>query len=226
LKSYRAITAHVTALFAAATVLAGCGSAAQLPAADSQAGSAATTASAASAQPASAAPSATALASPPSGWGAQPARHVTPGAGGSSFAAICPNVTARLEKRRPSVTVKAEVYAEYGILAGDRGLYRIDHLVPLELDGSNSIRNLWPQPVQASRAKDKLENAVSGPRSSSKPRSAGQAVTHASVTNIKDVLENRLHRLVCQGKVPLAEAQIAIARNWIAAYERWVGPLP
>ena len=38
--------------------------------------------------------------------------------------------------------------------------YEYDHLVPLELDGRNSIGNLWPQLVGASRAKDRLENTL------------------------------------------------------------------
>ncbi len=77
-----------------------------------------------------------------------------------SLAAICPSVSAVLEARRPSTAVKDEVYAEYGIAAGQRHRYRIDHLVPLELDGSNSIRNLWPQPIGASEAKDRLEDTL------------------------------------------------------------------
>ena len=101
-----------------------------------------------------------ALATPPSRWGSLPNRSVTPGLGGLSLAAICPSVSAVLEARRPSTAVKDEVYAEYGIAAGQRHRYRIDHLVPLELDGSNSIRNLWPQPIGASEAKDRLEDTL------------------------------------------------------------------
>ena len=103
---------------------------------------------------------AVALATPPSRWGSLPTRSVTPGAGGLSLAAICPSVSAALEARRPSTAIKDEVYAEYGIAAGQRHRYRIDHLVPLELDGSNSIRNLWPQPTGASEAKDRLEDTL------------------------------------------------------------------
>jgi hypothetical protein len=65
-----------------------------------------------------------------------------------------------LEARRPTTAVKDQVYTEYGITPGQRHRYRIDHLVPLELDGSNSIRNLWPQPLRASRTKDRLENTL------------------------------------------------------------------
>jgi hypothetical protein len=85
---------------------------------------------------------------------------VTPGAAGSNLAAICPVVSAALEARRPSTAVKDEVYAEYGIPPSQHHLYRIDHLVPLELDGRNTVRNLWPQPVRASLAKDGLENTL------------------------------------------------------------------
>ena len=99
-------------------------------------------------------------AKPPSRWKSLPARSVTPGQGELSIAAICPSVSAALEERRPSTAVKDEVYDEYGIAAGQRHRYRIDHLVPLELDGSNSIRNLWPQLTGASRAKDRLEDTL------------------------------------------------------------------
>jgi hypothetical protein len=39
--------------------------------------------------------------------------------------------------------------------------------------------------------------------------------------NPKDVLENRLHRLVCDHQMTLAAAQLAIAHNWVAAYHRY-----
>jgi hypothetical protein len=54
--------------------------------------------------------------------------------------------------------VRDKVYVAYGIPRGRRkGLYRIDHLIPLELGGSNRPANLWPQPVADSRLKDKVE---------------------------------------------------------------------
>jgi hypothetical protein len=39
--------------------------------------------------------------------------------------------------------------------------------------------------------------------------------------NRKDVLENRLHRRVCDHQMTLAAAQIAIARDWVTAYRRY-----
>ena len=99
------------------------------------------------------------LAAAPSGWG-RPPGAVTPGAAGHSLAAICPAVSAALEAARPSLAVRDLVFAHYGIAPGQRHRFRIDHLIPLELDGSNGIRNLWPQPVRASHAKDRLEDKL------------------------------------------------------------------
>jgi hypothetical protein len=75
--------------------------------------------------------------------------------------------------------------------------YEYDHLVSLELGGSpNAAGNLWPEPLL-------------GPFGA----------------RVKDVLENKLHQMVCAGALPLATAQQEEASNWIAAYNRYVGPL-
>jgi hypothetical protein len=47
--------------------------------------------------------------------------------------------------RNVPTSVKDQVYREYGILTHKAGQYEVDHLISLELGGSNSIRNLWPQ---------------------------------------------------------------------------------
>ena len=91
--------------------------------------------------------------------------------------------------------VKRQVYAEYGITSHPPGGYEVDHLISLELGGSNSIKNLWPQSYQ----------------------------TQPWNAHVKDKLENRLHDLVCSGQVPLATAQHDIAANWIEAYKKYMG---
>jgi hypothetical protein len=83
---------------------------------------------------------------------------------------------------------KNDVFREYNI-DRDGQHYEVDHLISLELGGSNDTRNLWPQSFSG------LWNA-----------------------RIKDTLENRLHELVCMGKLPLRDAQLMISSNWIKAY--------
>ena len=76
--------------------------------------------------------------------------------------------------------------------------YEEDHLVPLSLGGaSDDVRNLWPEPWF--------------------PPDGWTA-------DRKDELELALHRLVCAGRLPLATAQEAIARDWIRAYRHYLGP--
>ena len=77
------------------------------------------------------------------------------------------------------------------------GDYEEDHLVPLELGGSpDDPRNLWPEP---------------------------RAAADGWGADRKDELEGALNDLVCSGRLPLSEAQRAIAADWIAAYRRYVG---
>jgi hypothetical protein len=42
-------------------------------------------------------------------------------------------------------SVKKKVYAAYGITSRKPREYEVDHLISLELSGSNSIKNLWPE---------------------------------------------------------------------------------
>jgi hypothetical protein len=90
------------------------------------------------------------------------------------------------------------VYRSYGITHWEKGEYEIDHLVSLSLGGSNSKKNLWPQSYQT-----QLWNA-----------------------HTKDQLEYKLLTLVRAGKVDMKEAQQAMARDWIAAYKKYVHPTP
>jgi hypothetical protein len=61
--------------------------------------------------------------------------------------------TARV--RHVTSSLKDQVYAEYGIASHAPGEYEVDHLVPLELGGSNSIANLFRSrriPIHPARA--------------------------------------------------------------------------
>jgi hypothetical protein len=102
---------------------------------------------------------ATASSSPP----IMPDPQLTPGATLEvTTADMClPGYTKKV--RHVPESVKQQVYAAYGIQDHAPGAYEIDHLIPLELGGSNALKNLWPQSFQTqpwnAHVKDYLENA-------------------------------------------------------------------
>ncbi len=105
---------------------------------------------------------------------------------------ICvPGYSSRV--RDVSEATKERVYAEYGIMHREPGEYEMDHIIPLEIGGSNDPKNLYPEPAE--------------------PRPGFHE---------KDVLENTLHDLVCARQLDLATAQRAIASDWYAAYLKYV----
>jgi len=89
--------------------------------------------------------------------------------------------------------LKRKVYEEYSIPSHAPGEYEVDHLISLELGGSNSIRNLWPQSYR----------------------------TEPWNAHVKDALENELHRRICSGQIDLKTAQREIAGDWIGAYKKY-----
>lgn len=52
------------------------------------------------------------------------------------------------------------VFASYRIPYANHRLYELDHLIPLELGGDNSARNLWPELGPDPNPKDSLENRL------------------------------------------------------------------
>jgi hypothetical protein len=100
-------------------------------------------------------------------------------------------VGAAKRARNVPLAEKREVYAEYGMPHWVTNEHELDHLIPLELGGSNSVKNLWPEPCGTEW------NA-----------------------RAKDALEDRLHQMVCREGLPLETAQRWIATNWIEAYKR------
>jgi hypothetical protein len=94
---------------------------------------------------------------------------VTPGAVATTSArVVCAPKYAR-DERNVSYAVRDAVYYSYGIprgryiggtYVGERRNFVIDHLIPLELGGSNARANLWPQPRTDALAKDRVEDAL------------------------------------------------------------------
>jgi hypothetical protein len=123
---------------------------------------------------------------------------LTPGAVMTMDAAVvCAPGYAKSVRHVPG-SVKAKVYAKYGITSHRSGEYEVDHLISLELGDSNDIANLWPQSYW----------------------------TEPWNAHVKDKLEDRLHELVCSGQLSLSEAQREISTDWIAACQRWFANEP
>lgn len=85
----------------------------------------------------------------------------TPGAifRAGTLAQICTSGYSSSVRNVPE-WVKRLVYAEYGTAPSTPGSYEVDHLVPLELGGSNRIANLWPQIAPGYQEKDEVENEL------------------------------------------------------------------
>jgi hypothetical protein len=92
-----------------------------------------------------------------------------------------------------SPSLEQAVFREYGLPVSSKDHYEVDYLISPSLGGTEDIRNLWPEPSS----------------------------TTSWDARVKDELENHLHTLVCQGKLPLETAQKEIAGDWIAAYKRY-----
>lgn len=95
--------------------------------------------------------------------------------------------------RDVSVETKKQVYEEYGIYTHKTGEYEVDHLISLELGGSNDITNLWPEAANPSPG-----------------------------FHEKDKLENFLHNEVCNGYISLKDAQQMISSDWLGTYKKYL----
>jgi hypothetical protein len=132
--------------------------------------------------------------------GPLPNRRCSPGAYASTLTAavLCAPGFHTSTIRHVSASEKAIVEREYGLTARAYGrTLEIDHIVPLELGGSNAIANLFPERLAARPG-----------------------------YRIKDRLENRVHALVCAGGMTLHAAQTAIARDWESLYAAVVRAAP
>lgn len=112
---------------------------------------------------------------------------------------ICKSGWTKKIRPRTSYTnaLKQQQIAQYGYADKKLSHYEEDHLISLQLGGHpTDPRNLWPEAY------------------------AGQCGAR-----VKDVIETKLKRLVCSGKISLVQAQQAIAWNWVMAYNQYVKPL-
>jgi hypothetical protein len=93
------------------------------------------------------------------------------------------------QHRAVSLGVKRQAYKAYGAKPKPNVCCEVDHLISLELGGSNDFKNLWPEPWA--------------------PRPGARQ---------KDAVENWLHAHVCTKAMTLEEAQEKIRTDWYAVY--------
>ena len=105
---------------------------------------------------------------------------------------LTPGRVAIGEKDRTGVSVAMEqkVLARYGLPWERRQEFKIDHLIPSQLGGADTIDNLWPQRLKA------------------RPYSAFR----------KELLTEVLLQRIRAGKMTLEQAQDEIRRDWIDAF--------
>jgi hypothetical protein len=92
-------------------------------------------------------------------------------------------------------SVKEEAFSRYGLRDGKSTTEVLDHLIPIALGGTDSVENLWPEPARGDW------NATQ-----------------------KDALEQKLLGMVCDGSLTVKQAQTAMKKNWVQAYQQYVTP--
>jgi len=131
-----------------------------------------------------------------------PDSHITPGATDPGITQQ--NIQQTVCRKGYTKTVRPPAYItnklkksqirQYGYADSDPKHYEEDHLIPLNIGGApEDSKNLWPQPRNSEWNAEK-----------------------------KDVLEFKLYKLVCDGRVPLEQARHEMATDWIGAYKKYV----
>jgi hypothetical protein len=92
--------------------------------------------------------------------GSLPDPTCTPGAIATTDLRLVCRTSTRGRRHVPR-NVRRQVFVAYGLSPDQpQGAYEIDHLIPLELGGSNSLANLWPQAAPEFHDKDRAEDTL------------------------------------------------------------------
>jgi hypothetical protein len=110
---------------------------------------------------------------------------------------LTPGRVARKGKGRNGVTEEMErkVFARYHIPWRRRPEFKVDHLIPTELGGADTIDNLWPQ----------------------------SPFTKPYNPQRKQLLTQCLLARIASGKMTLAQAQREIREDWISCFVDHLG---
>lgn len=77
-----------------------------------------------------------------------------------SKATICATAFHTGRYRHVTEKTKRAICQRDGATPCDGRHFEIDHLIPVEIGGSNRPDNLWAQPIAQARIKDQLENRL------------------------------------------------------------------
>jgi hypothetical protein len=110
---------------------------------------------------------------------------------------LTPGKVGQRNKDHHGVTeaMERKVFERYRIPWSRRAEFKIDHLIPVELGGADSIDNLWPQSLRI------------------KPYGAER----------KQRLTHHLLALIAAGKMTVAKAQEEISEDWISCFVDHLG---
>jgi hypothetical protein len=110
---------------------------------------------------------------------------------------LTPGKIAGRDKDRSGVTTQMEqkVFARYRLPWSRRPEFKIDHLVPVELGGADTVDNLWPQSLRI------------------KPYGADR----------KELLTELLLQRIRTGRMTMVQAQDEIRKDWIDAFVEYFG---
>lgn len=122
---------------------------------------------------------------------ARPNHRLTPGVVATRDATVVCQQPIHVKPRMP-YTEQRFVLSEYGIAISDEHNYGLDYLVPLQLGGADTQTNLWPAPL------------------------SGALGYHE-----KEQLNYRLRTHVCQGDIPLDQAQQQMISDWSVLYAKY-----
>jgi hypothetical protein len=134
----------------------------------------------------------------PSGPIPRPDPRWTPGlVGETSLAKVCAqpkHIHGLFNPRNPLIPLDQQnmVFSAYKIPPQRQNLYGLDMLIPMQLGGAIHPGNVWPMPP-----------------------------THGVSFHQKEVLNQRMHTLVCHGEMPLAQAQHEMVSDWVGLWAKY-----
>jgi hypothetical protein len=129
---------------------------------------------------------------------ARPNSQLTPGVvGTSSLAEVCAqskHIKGLFSRHNPQIPLDQQttVYNAYKIPPLRQHLYGLDMLIPIQLGGAVTPANIWPMPPM-----------------------------HGVSFHQKEVLNQRMHTLVCHGEMSLALAQQDMAKDWVGLWSKY-----